>query len=116
MLLGDLQDHAGVAAALGLIAAAAWKIYLRLKSDSRNDKTDARKSESEVDQYDHYDSLIENLRGEVDRLAGSVGRLSRELDEERRARFAAEDLANSLKLKVEYLEFEVKRLTGARGD
>lgn len=110
MLISELQDFAGIAAAAGLLAAGVWKIYLRLKSDTRNDSVNSRKAKSEADQYDHYDELIKTLREEVKRLADSVGSLSDELDTERLARHGAEEIASRLKLEVEWLKYEVKRL------
>lgn len=78
-----VDDPAGKAALLTVTAAAVWKIYLRLKSDHRNDKAESRVHDAEGD-------VIETLRGEVERLAKSVARLSEELDKERESRWAAE--------------------------
>lgn len=78
-----VDDPAGKAALLTVIAAAVWKVYLRLKSDHRTDKAESRVHQAEGD-------VIETLREEVERLAKSVERLSAELEKERDARWAAE--------------------------
>jgi len=78
-----VDDPAGKAALLTVIAAAVWKIYLRLKSDHRNDKAESRVHQAEGD-------VIETLREEVERLAKSVEKLSTDLEKERELRWAAE--------------------------
>lgn len=108
----NLDEQAGIAAALGVLAAGAWKIYLRLKQDKRDDLSKGRQAAAESSQFDYYDDIIKNLREEVERLAKSVGNLSTELEKERLARFAAESLAYDLKRKVESLEREVSTLKG----
>lgn len=115
-MIVNLDDQAGIAAGLGLFAAAVWKIYLRLKKDTREDSSDKRKTQAESNQFDHYDNLIKNLREEVDRLAKSVGLLSVELEKERRARYEAEQISSDLKRKVIFLEFEVNHLKGGLSD
>ncbi len=78
-----VDDPAGKLALLTVTAAAVWKIYLRLKHDHREDKAKARTDKAE-------DSIIENLREEVERLAQSVRALSQQVDAERQARWKAE--------------------------
>ena len=99
-----LEDPVGRYALLAMIAAAAWKIWLRLKADTRSDKSDARDHRARTDIVGEYDKVVETLREEVERLARSVERLSRELQDERTARFAAERLAARLQERLDYLE------------
>jgi len=91
-----VDDPAGKLALLTVTAAAVWKIYLRLKHDHREDKSEARTDKAE-------DSIIENLRAEVERLAQSVRALSEEVDKERRARWTAE-------ARIAHLEAQIRGL------
>ena len=100
-----LDDPIGRYALLVMIAAAAvWKIWLRLKQDTRADKSEARDYRARGDIVGEYDKVVETLREEVERNARNVERLSRELHDERTARFAAERLVSELQERIEYLE------------
>ena len=92
-----LDDPVGRYALLAMIAAAAWKIWLRLKQDTRVDRSDAREHRARSD-------VVETLREEVARLSQSVDRLSGELDSEREARYAAERRSHLLQERVDFLE------------
>ena len=106
--LPPLDDPAGKVALLTVIAAAVWKIWLRLKHDSRTDKAESRDHASEDKVAGAYDAILKQLRDEVARLAGTVTLLSAELDVERSARREAQFLASQLQLRVESLETKLK--------
>lgn len=103
-----LDDPVGRYALLAMIAAAAWKIWLRLKQDTRVDRSDARTQQAHGAVVDEYDKVVDTLREEVQRLAQSVERLSRELEEERTARYDAERTARDLRDRVDYLERKLR--------
>lgn len=109
--MGDfppLDDPAGKAALLTVIAAAVWKIWLRLKHDSRNDKAESRDHASEDHITGSYDAIIKQLRDEVNRLAATVSSLSLELDAERKARREAQISSVELQSRVISLENRLK--------
>lgn len=106
--LPPLDDPAGKAALLTVIAAAVWKIWLRLKHDSRNDKAESRDHASEEHIAGSYDAIIKQLRDEVGRLAGTVKSLSIEVDAERSARREAQLHAIELQARVISLENKLK--------
>lgn len=108
--MSEINDYAGIAAALGLLAAGVWKIWLRLKSDTREDSGDARRHKAEVSQFDHYDGLVKTLRDEVERLSELVKEVHKELEEERDLRRKAEDREAELGRKVQSLELQVAEL------
>lgn len=90
-------DPAAIAAGLGLLAAAVWKIRLWLRQDTRHDR-------SAETQYEAHDTLVEKLRDEVERLYALVGDLGDRLDDEMNMRRAAETEVNRLRMRVEELE------------
>jgi len=95
------SDAGGAIAALLLCAAALWKIYLRIRKDTREDH-------AERTQGDNYAAIIEQLRMEVSRLARAVNELGSELETERRKRHAAE-------ARVSRLESELATLKNGGG-
>lgn len=103
-----LADPVGRWALLAMIAAAAWKIWLRLKADTRADRSDVHAQKAHGYVVAEYDKVVETLREEVERLAQSVERLSRELNEERTARYDAERTARDLRERVDYLERKLR--------
>ena len=105
-----VDDPAGKAALLTVIAAGVWKLWLRLRHDSRNDKSEERDHAIGGDIADSYGSLVAQLREEVARLANSVKTISEALDAEREARYAAERLARELKDRVDILERRLRDL------
>jgi len=106
--LPPLDDPAGKAALLTVIAAGVWKLWLRLKHDSRADKAESREHAAEDNIAGTYDAILKQLRDEVARLAGTVNLLSQELDVERKARREAQYLAGQLQLRIEILETKLK--------
>lgn len=90
-------DPAAIAAAVGVLLAALWKVRLWFRHDRRTDLT------AEA-QHDANDTLIENLRDEVDRLYRLVEELGRRLDTEMSLRRAAEADVARLKIRIEGLE------------
>lgn len=111
-MIPDLQvvdDPVGRYALLAMIAAAAWKIWLRLKHDARADKSEAREHQARGDIVSEYDKVVDTLREEVERLAHTVARLSTELEQERRARQQAELRANQLQERLDYVERQLRK-------
>ena len=108
----DFNESAGVAAGVGLFAAAAWKIFLRLRSDGRNDREGTRSDRASERQHEGYDAIIEQLRTEVKRLGVAVDQMSGRLRREQEARYAAERTAAELRHRVLELEAEVRALKG----
>ena len=103
MALPPLEDNeAGWLAAIGLLASVLWKVWLRLRHDTREDSSGAREHAAQGD-------VITLLREEVERLAASVTKLSEELNEERRLRYETERRAAALQDRVDALE---RRLRG----
>lgn len=90
-------DPAALAAAAGVLLAALWKIRLWLRHDRRTDL-------SAETQHDANDTLIDNLREEVDRLYRLVEELGRRLDGEMALRRTAEAEVARLKIRIEELE------------
>lgn len=88
--LPPIEELAGKGSLLAVLMATAWKIWLRLKRDHREDKADKRELESGDHIVESYDSILTQLRGEVTRLAKTVSEMSEALDHERRARHRAE--------------------------
>ncbi|MCC6489135.1 MAG: hypothetical protein IT364_16670 [Candidatus Hydrogenedentes bacterium] len=103
-----LEDPVGRWALLAMIAAATWKIWLRLKADTRADKSEVHTQRAHGVVVAEYDKVVETLREEVARLAQSVERLSRELEEERVARYDAERIARELRDRVDYPERKLR--------
>jgi len=119
----DNEPHnvwAIVAAAVVTGAAALWKVWFAVRKDAR---TDAASGEIQGG----YSVAFKNLRDEVARLSASVAELSKALDTERAARYAAESRALTaewraanaegevadLKAKVALLELDIKKLRPA---
>jgi outer membrane murein-binding lipoprotein Lpp len=105
MTLWPIEDNAAIAAGIGLLGAAAWKIYLRIKRDTREDY-------AEAGQLHGYDAIIKQLREEVNRLAAQVTRMSEDLDAERHARYRAQESESRLQRRVDQLEAQVRSLGG----
>lgn len=105
MVLWGYEDTAVIAATTTMLAAAAWKVYFRLRKDQREDHAEAGSSKS-------YDAIIEQLREQVDRLAEQMTRVTADLDAERAARYTAQASEARLKIRVEVLESQVRSLGG----
>lgn len=103
MSLPQIDEHAGIVSGIAFIGFIIWKAWLRLRRDSRDDSAESRDHRAEGD-------VVELLREEVMRLANSVRNISEALDDERRARYAAEKLARDLKDRVEVLERRLREL------
>lgn len=110
MDLQTLEDPVGKYALLAMIAAAAWKIWLRLKQDTRNDRSEVREHKAHGSIVTEYDKVVETLREEVSRLAQTLDKLSEELGEERKERYAAEQRSRALQERVETLERKLRAL------
>lgn len=105
-----VPDPAGKAALLTVIAAALWKLWLRLRHDTRADKGEAREHEAKDNVFGGFEQVIEQLRDEVERLGTTVKSMSVELAEEREARIAAEATAQDLRHRVGVLERRLRDL------
>ncbi len=110
MDLPQIDENAGWLAGLVFLGSVLWKVWLRFKADSRDDKAAARGHEAEGKVLGGYDQLIKQLRTEVERLAESVSEMSAALDEERNARYAAERVAIELRERVDQLERRLRQL------
>lgn len=126
------EDPAGkvsLLTVLTLLAAAALKVFWRLKGDSRADAAGDRESRADALRHEGYGAIIGQLRTEVSRLASAVDEIEQKLRDEQRARFAveqtlatetrarvvAEDKAGRLQDRVEQLEREIGILRGDMG-
>lgn len=98
-----VDDPAGKLALLTVTVAAIWKLWLRLRHDSREDRAEAREHAAEGD-------VITVLREEIARLSSAVDTLSSSLDEERRLRFELEQRALALRVRVDQLEAKLRSL------
>lgn len=103
-------DPAGLAALITLVIAAIWKLWLRARSDHRNDQLGMVDRDSHKHIAAGYDQLVEQLRNEVSRLAATVSELSIALDEERTARYHTEAQSNQLQQRVMALEDRLRAL------
>lgn len=99
----NLDDPAGKLALLTVTVAAIWKLWLRLRHDSREDRAEAREHAAEGD-------VITVLREEVARLSETVQALAQDIEEERRLRYAAEREAAELRGRVDQLERRLRDL------
>lgn len=99
----QIDEHAGLLTGLAFLGFVLWKAWLRLRSDTRGDRAEAR-------EHDAEGSVIAVLRDEVARLDRRVLAMSETLDEQTRARYAAERLARELSVRVETLEHKLREL------
>lgn len=86
MSIPPLDEHAGTLAAIGVGLAALWKIWLRVRHDHREDKSEVRGDHAEAQMVSGYAAIIEQLREEVRRLTKSNDSLIEQLQEEREMR------------------------------
>jgi polyhydroxyalkanoate synthesis regulator phasin len=98
-----VEDPAGKLALVTVAAAAAYRLWLRLRHDNRTDRAEAREHAAEGD-------VIDVLREEVERILGRVRALEDELKDERVARYAAERRGAELQMRVETLERRLRDL------
>lgn len=91
------SEGGGVIAALLLCAAALWKIYLRIRKDTREEH-------AEREHYVGYSEIVEQLRTEVRRLSAAVNELGLELESERRKRHLAEGRVSKLEQELAILK------------
>lgn len=110
MALPQIDENAGWLAGIVFLGSVLWKVWLRLKSDTRGDKAAAREHDAEGNVIGGYDQLIAQMRKEIDRLAGQMEEMSKALSEERRERYKAERLAHDLQERVEVLESRLREL------
>lgn len=104
MALPPLEDNeAGWATAVALLASVLWKVWLRLKRDTREDKAETREHAAEGD-------VITVLREEVARISERVRSLEHDLEHERTKRYAAEREARTLQSRVDALEQRLRNL------
>lgn len=104
MALPPIEDNeAGWATGLLMAAFALWKIWLRLRQDTRTDASSSGEHKAK-------DDVVKLLRDEVRRLADSVRELGEQLDEERQLRYATERRAADLQARVEVLERRLRDL------
>lgn len=104
MALPPIEDNeAGWLAAIGLLASVLWKIWLRLRHDTRADTSEARGHAAEGD-------VISVLREEVSRISERVRSLEEDLEHERTKRYAAEREARTLQARVDALEQRLRGL------
>lgn len=99
------ERTAAWAAALGVGAAAAFKVFYRAKHDRRSDVVDK-------EQQGGYSEAFKNLRDEVNRLSAAVKNLSAELDAEIVRRREAESKNYLYLRRIEQLEGQVVKLGG----
>lgn len=98
-----IDEHAGWLAGIIFAASVLWKVWLRFRDDKRADKAAERSHEAEGSVIGSYDRLIKQLREEVERLA-------KDIEEERDARYEAENQARALQIRVELLEQRLRDL------
>ena len=103
MNLPPIDENAGLVSGVAFIAFVVWKMWLRLRHDTREDSAEARDHRAEGD-------VVTLLREEVRRLSDSVRVISEALNEERFARYEAERLSRELKNRVEILERRLREL------
>lgn len=99
----QIDDPAGKLALLTVTLAAIWKLWLRFKHDTREDRAEAREHAAEGD-------VITVLREEVARLSETVQHLAQDIEEERRLRYAAEREVVDLRARVSHLEQRLRDL------
>jgi peptidoglycan hydrolase CwlO-like protein len=97
------DDPAGQATGIAVAIALAWKMWLRLRGDTRHDA-------SEESQHAGYDGIITALRIEVTRLSARVDAMSLALDDAVSARREAESENRQLRARVLHLESELDAL------
>lgn len=97
MELVPYSETGGLIAAIVFLAAAVWKIWLRVRQEVRADG-------AEKTTLDGYSAIIEQLRTEVRRLSVAVNELGTALEEERRKRRAAEARVSVLEGELEQLK------------
>lgn len=108
-MTANIETLASIAAGVMVLAAAVWKVYLRLKSDRRVDG-------AAEDSYDGYGRILSQMRQEIDRLSRAVNDMGLELERERKARHEAQAENGRLTWRVSVLEAEVRRLGGVVPD
>lgn len=99
------ERTAAWAAAVGVGAAAAFKVFYRAKHDRRADGVDK-------EQQGGYSEAFRNLRAEVERLGDALKSLSGQLEQEIRLRREAEFKNFRYERRIEQLEGQVVKLGG----
>ena len=110
MALPPIDENAGWLAGIVFLCSVLWKVWLRAKADTRNDKAAAREHDAEGHVIGGYDQLIQQMRFEMNRVTKNLERVEGELVKEREARYNAERLARDLKRRVDILEDKLKQL------
>jgi len=105
MAILDGADPAAIAAGVGVLAAAAWKIRLWMRQDRRDDR-------SAVSAHSARDALVDNLREEVERLYLLVDNIGHRLDDEMRLRREVEEENVRLRRRLDVAEGRIAELEG----
>lgn len=105
-ILPIVSDEAvGYSVGIGFLAASAWKVYLRLRKDTRDDR-------SGEEQQGGYSALVQRLEGRMQKQDDLIQSLSDKLDVEIGKRRKVQDLNLKLRHRVRQLEDVVRSLGG----
>ncbi len=97
------NNEPGWIAAILFLASVLWKVWLRIKRDSREDRAETREHAAEGD-------VITVLRDEIARISERVRALEGDLEHERAKRYIAERQSASLQTRVDALEHRLRTL------
>lgn len=104
MALPPIEDNEASWITGAVFAAfAVWKLWLRVRHESRGDKAEAREHAAEGE-------VLTVMRNEIERLATMVKDMGAEIETERSARHEAERRAAALQWRVELLEQRLRNL------
>ena len=101
-----LSDEIAGIGTLGIgLAVVSWKLWLRYRRDTRDDRT------GEAAQTG-YSMLLDELQETVERQGRQIVSLGEKLDDEIAKRWAVQEENAQLRLRIIHLEHEVRRLGG----
>lgn len=112
-LINDMND--GVAGAGAIVLAAGftlWKLYLRIRKDTREDQSGADVHRGYSSLLDEIQDTIKHQGETIDRQSETILQLVARLDAAEELRRKVQDENSRLRRRVAHLEDEVRRLGG----
>lgn len=107
------DDAAGAGAIILAVGFALWKLYLRVRKDTREDRTGDNVHRGYSSLLDEIQETVRRQGETIDRQGTTILELVVKLDRAEDLRRQVQDENSKLRRRVRHLEEEVRRLGGA---